>query len=764
MTKRTRTARAKRTFKTFAAMRGAFGRLGIAQRIYLSFGVMVVLLAGLSLAGYLGVHIVSGIFGDYRAAAGQSIAISRIVQEIDGLRLTVARYRLEPEPGTAKAFGNKLAQLSLNKPEAMAVFAGDEASAKSVANLQVIVKSYGDAFNSLVELTGEIDTTLAALTAQTSAARDAIGKLNAPGAFKALNEVRDAVGALEAATEDYAASGDKEMLAAVETHNADTTALLTALAKGYPALTIKGNEVVAMLGEHLALVKELQSVQGEYAAVESTKLDGTGFRIQQELASMQGAILASQEKLGAEGDSGADLMNLVIAAGGAGALILAITFAMLMSRWLGKTLKATTEDMRRLAEGNYDIELKGAGQRTEIGRMAEALEVFRTNGIAVRSMDEQRAAAAAAEASRAARREKLQREVERVVAAAVAGDFSRRIDGADIDPELMGFVTSLNRVMETVERGVGETSAVLDALSAADLSRRITGEFEGAFDHLKTSTNSAIENFAEVVHRLQTTSRALKGTTGEILSGANDLSDRTTRQSATIEETSAAMDQLARAVSDSAARAAEVSLKTEQTSRTADEGGQVMGKATEAMERITASSGKISNIIGLIDDIAFQTNLLALNASVEAARAGEAGAGFAVVAVEVRRLAQSAAKASADVKSLVDQSTTDVTAGSKLLEEAAAKLATILSDVRSNTTAMASISEATREQSAAITEINAAIRQMDEMTTQNVALVEETNAAIEQTEAQVGALDQIVATFTLEGAAADEGEDEARAA
>jgi methyl-accepting chemotaxis protein len=381
--------------------------------------------------------------------------------------------------------------------------------------------------------------------------------------------------------------------------------------------------------------------------------------------------------------------------------------------------------------------------------MAQALEVFRTNGIAVRANEEQRAATAEADAARSRRREAVQAEVERVVAAALAGDFSARIPRQGVDAELVSFVDSLNRVMETVERGVGETSAVLDSLAEADLSERITGRFEGAFDLLKSSTNTAIDTFARVVHQLQSTSRALKGTTQEILAGANDLSDRTTRQSATIEQTSAAMEQLAHAVRDSAVKADEVSRKTETTSRTADEGGQVMQKATEAMERITASSGKISNIIGLIDDIAFQTNLLALNASVEAARAGEAGKGFAVVAVEVRRLAQSAAQASAEVKGLVEQSTTDVRSGSRLLDEAASKLAAILSDVRGNTAAMASISQATREQAAAIGEINDAIRQMDEMTQHNVALVEETNAAIEQTEAQVTSLDEIVASFTL---------------
>jgi methyl-accepting chemotaxis protein len=167
------------------------------------------------------------------------------------------------------------------------------------------------------------------------------------------------------------------------------------------------------------------------------------------------------------------------------------------------------------------------------------------------------------------------------------------------------------------------------------------------------------------------------------------------------------------------------------------------------MARITTSSGKISNIIGLIDDIAFQTNLLALNASVEAARAGEAGKGFAVVAIEVRRLAQSAAEASSEVKVLIEQSANEVSGGSRLVEDAAGKLAAILQAVRENSELMAGISEATREQAGGIDEVTSAIRQMDEMTQHNAALVEETNAAIEQTEAQAVELDNIVDIFTV---------------
>ncbi len=210
------------------------------------------------------------------------------------------------------------------------------------------------------------------------------------------------------------------------------------------------------------------------------------------------------------------------------------------------------------------------------------------------------------------------------------------------------------------------------------------------------------------------------------------------------------MEQLANTVLQNAQRAKDASVVAASVTRTAEDGGAVMQKATDAMERITTSSGKISNIIGLIDDIAFQTNLLALNASVEAARAGEAGKGFAVVAVEVRRLAQSAAQASSEVKGLIEQSGTEVRTGSKLVVEAASKLEAMLSAARSSNELMDGIAKQSQDQAASIEEVNSAVRTMDEMTQHNAALVEQTNASIERTEEQAVELDRIVEVFTME--------------
>lgn len=416
------------------------------------------------------------------------------------------------------------------------------------------------------------------------------------------------------------------------------------------------------------------------------------------------------------------------------------------SRYVSRPLTGVTGAMRQLADGDLEVAVPHAGQGDEVGQMAAAVEVFRENAIRVARMTEDEKAQHEKAAARAAMMDRFRAEFDGVVAASVEGDFSKRV-ATGYDPDVEQLALNFNTLLDTVDRGLTETAGVLSALADTDLTQRVEGEYRGAFAKLKEDANRVADNLSDIVARLKRTSLDLRTATGEILSGANDLSERTTKQAATIEETSAAMEQLASTVIANAKRADEASTMANAMSQTAESGGQVMHDANDAMERITASSAKISNIIGMIDDIAFQTNLLALNASVEAARAGEAGKGFAVVAIEVRRLAQSAAEASSEVKALIEQSAAEVAGGSRLVADAAGKLTEMLTAVRQNAALMDGIAQASREQASGIEEVNIAVRQMDEMTQHNAALVEETNAAIEQTEAQAIELDKVVAIF-----------------
>ena len=340
-------------------------------------------------------------------------------------------------------------------------------------------------------------------------------------------------------------------------------------------------------------------------------------------------------------------------------------------------------------------------------------------------------------------------EARRLTGAATHGDLTQRIDASAFTGVFAEFTTSLNALLDAVANPIARTGNVLDALAHADLTARMDGAYDGEFARLQRDTNAVAEAMGNIISRLRGTARVLKTATGEILSGANDLSQRTTRQAATLEETSAAMETLAATVMDNASKAEAATERSRQVVRVADESGAVMRAATQAMERITASSARIGNIIGMIDDIAFQTNLLALNASVEAARAGEAGKGFAVVAVEVRRLAQSAAEASAEIKGLIERSAGEVSDGNRLVTEAAGKLSLVLDGTRESSQLVDGIATASRGQASAIDEVANAVRALDEMTQHNAALVEETNAAIEQTEAQASDLDRIVDVFVL---------------
>jgi len=293
---------------------------------------------------------------------------------------------------------------------------------------------------------------------------------------------------------------------------------------------------------------------------------------------------------------------------------------------------------------------------------------------------------------------------------------------------------------------------IAHAISSGDFSKSVTLE-KGDTSSLLFAINAMRENLTGTVSDIRHATETIAVASREIASGNADLSSRTESQASSLEETASSMEELTSTVKQNAENARQANQLVVSTADVAAKGGAVVGQVVDTMASIKDSSRKISDIIGVIDGIAFQTNILALNAAVEAARAGEQGRGFAVVASEVRNLAQRSAGAAKEIKSLIEDSVGKVDAGGKLVDEAGKTMDEIVTSVKRVTDIMSEIAAASQEQSAGIEQVNQAVTQMDDATQQNAALVEEAAAAAESLQDQAGKLAEAVSVFKLESAA-----------
>jgi methyl-accepting chemotaxis protein len=289
----------------------------------------------------------------------------------------------------------------------------------------------------------------------------------------------------------------------------------------------------------------------------------------------------------------------------------------------------------------------------------------------------------------------------------------------------------------------------LKQLAAGNLAFQLEQSFAAEFESLRADFNAAVDQLRQTLSSVSQATSSIDGGSREVSQSAEDLSKRTEQQAASLEETAAALDQITTNVASSSKRAEEARMIAAQANVSARESGSVVANAVDAMERIEQSSGQISNIIGVIDEIAFQTNLLALNAGVEAARAGEAGKGFAVVAQEVRELAQRSAQAAKEIKELIRNSTIEVEKGVKLVSDTGEALKTIEEYVVTINEHMDAIATSAREQSVGLSEVNTAVNQMDQVTQQNAAMVEEANAAGATLAKEAARLRELVSQFQL---------------
>ncbi|MCC8933441.1 methyl-accepting chemotaxis protein [Rhizobium sp. 'Codium 1'] len=376
-----------------------------------------------------------------------------------------------------------------------------------------------------------------------------------------------------------------------------------------------------------------------------------------------------------------------------GAMVGMILCAYLVVRSVVAPINRLKAAMSDIADERVDIEVGGTERRDEIGGMAQTLVVLRDS---VRERIELRDREAEQQASLNGERERNE--------------------------------LNLRTSSERQNHAIHALGSALERLAEGDLTVQI-GVIGSDYEKLRDDFNRAVESLGGVISAINQTSDVVTSSAGNISEATNNLSKRTEQQAAALEETAAALDEITATVRTAAERANEARQMVAETKSSANRSGEIVRNAVDAMGRIEGSSQKISQIISVIDEIAFQTNLLALNAGVEAARAGEAGRGFAVVAQEVRELAQRSANAAKEIKTLISASAAEVDTGVGLVRSTGEALVEIESLVNRVNESVNTIATAAKEQATGLAEINTSVNHMDQMTQQNAAMVEETSAA-----------------------------------
>ena len=403
--------------------------------------------------------------------------------------------------------------------------------------------------------------------------------------------------------------------------------------------------------------------------------------------------------------------------------LLMLGLAIWLSRRASAMLASLSGTMGRLAGGDLKVEIAHQDRPDEIGAMARSLVVFRDAALAKGEMEA----------------DKLRVEAQASTSREAADDERRRNEAERAE---------LARTQEGVVQALGEG---LERLAEGDLTFRIDAPFSAEYAKLKDDFNAAIGKLQETMRQIATNTASMKSGSGEITQAADDLASRTEQQASSVEETATALDELTATVRQTAESARLASQATSQVKGEAEQSTTIVREAVLAMGGIEKSADEISQIVGVIDEIAFQTNLLALNASVEAARAGDAGKGFAVVASEVRALAQRSAEAAKEIKGLITASTVEVEKGVALVGQTGSALQRMADEITRVTSLVAEIAGAAQEQAAGLQEVNTAVNEMDQATQQNAAMAEQSTAAAHSLSQEADRLSGLVARFQLGG-------------
>ena len=737
--------------------------LKIGIRIYAGFVVVLLLLVTLATVGYFSLGGVSGTFARYATISDNTVRMTEIDRDVVALRASMREYVRSGSPTALQSMQDvgKEAREILTNLSATAPIPEQRERAKQIlasletfiGNFGTIVKIQGDLNKALNEVMNPLAANLSATLAEIiHGAVDDADMAVAAQAGIAQQQLMSA----RLSVAGFLQSNDAKLVEASERDFSTLSEALKRLAEANndDARAIKVAQVIKETPQFLAAFRAAVKLIAERARLvdDDAKLAADMIAMTSAMKTMAQAGL-SQLKTTADGDIASTVGFSIMLAGLA--LILGTVIAWVIGRGVTRPILALRETMDVLAGGNLDAEVPGTERGDELGLMAKSVLTFREAGRAnirlqQEAIEKDKQAVAASAAATAKVMEEFDAALGNIVTAAVAGDFSQRValDGKTGLVLKMG--TAINSLCENVARAVDDLIAMLDSLAEGDLTHRITTAYEGNFAILKNNANKTAERIGRTIADINASAREVTNASAEISTSTTDLSQRTEEQAATLEETSASMEEISATVKKNAENAQAAKQAADSTCGVAERGGAVVAQAVQAMAKVEESSRKISDIIGVIDEIARQTNLLALNAAVEAARAGEAGRGFAVVAAEVRSLAQRASQAAKDIKALITNSNDQVHDGVGLVNKAGSALTDIFESIKSVAAIVSEIANASTEQASGVEHVGRALNQMDEVTQQNSALVEENAATAKTLETQAKAMDERVSFFKVE--------------
>ncbi|MEL7463838.1 MAG: methyl-accepting chemotaxis protein [Pseudomonadota bacterium] len=679
----------------------------IKTRVNLGFGMVVAFLIGVAAFGFVAVSKLGATFGDYRESSQKTVLINEYVEDMFKAQAAALEYRFNPTPETAAEVISNIEEITMDRRliERSSVDAETKAE---IEELTILADEYAEAFGKTVALQKRrddlvdviVDTgpriRLALTEIMETAYRD--GDVEA-GYFAGIAQQEMMLARFY--MERFLFTNDSSAFDRVEKHLAVASGQMFIL---LPRLQDERRKELAqsVLAYHKLYEKsgqEAYEIIGERNSIRVNVLDRIGPELTDRYEVVIDTAIVQRDELGSSGAEIVTQMTWWMPAVGAFAAILALFAARSIGGSISRPIGELADRTTKLAAGDLDVEIEGAEHQHEIGEMARALDVFRD------------------------------------------GELKRREKEAEeraIAQETALFVEQLSKALKDIADG--------------DLTVSIPAHESPRFQGLCSDFNQSVERLRGILSGVIDTAQQVSGGMTSVASAAEKLARRTEQQAAALTETSAAMSQIETDIGGAAQNSLGAQTLVQNARERAEAGQTVVTKSVAAMGEIKSGSQEISQITNVIDDIAFQTNLLALNAGVEAARAGDAGRGFAIVAAEVRGLAQRASDAAQDIKALIDKSETQVNAGADLANDANKVLSEIMEMVAEVSGSVSSISAAAQNQAQSIKEVNSAMSELDSLTQQNAAMVEETTAATVELRSDVASMAAGASVFRVDAA------------